>query len=313
MVAINNLSLELEKLKPHDKEPKTKSVLDSWIAKAEHEIDSTGSGRVAWLVSTTIAAAKLQSILNTEGKSRFALKGGTFLQHKLGLKSRSTRDLDGIIRGDIEEFLEALDKSLETNWGPISFARSPIESIYTPSKIIKPRRFDLFLKLRGQTWRKVVIEISAGEGNACEIFDTIPAPAINIFGLPTIDQLVCISMSYQIAQKIHAVTDPHDPPLFINNRARDVVDLILLKELIKEDGAPSLQEINTALKDIFKARSIEAEKLNRPVRTLPVEIISYPHWENDYLNSAQDCGITLSLKEAIDISNYWIIDIMNAN
>ena len=38
--------------------------------------------------------------------------------------------------------------------------------------------------------------------------------------------LAGIAMSYQIAQKVHACTDPHDPPAFVNNRARDVVDLV---------------------------------------------------------------------------------------
>jgi hypothetical protein len=36
-------------------------------------------------------------------------------------------------------------------------------------------------------------------------------------------------MRYQIAQKVHASTDPHNPPEFVNDRARDVVDLLLLR------------------------------------------------------------------------------------
>lgn len=196
MPFVNELAHNLAALKPHDKMPKTRSVLDSWIAKAESEIDSARSGRLSWLISTTIAAAKLQNVLDSDGNNRFALQGGTLLQHKLGLEARATRDLDGIIRGDIDDFLNAFDSLLDEDWGPISFTRSEVEVIDVPSKAIKPRRFDLSLLLRGQTWRKVAIEISPEEGRACDSFDSIPAPAIEVFGLPNPERLVCLSMSY---------------------------------------------------------------------------------------------------------------------
>ena len=43
-------------------------------------------------------------------------------------------------------------------------------------------------------------------------------------------------MRFQIAQKLHAVTDPHEPPDLINDRARDVVDLLLLRDLYRHNG-----------------------------------------------------------------------------
>lgn len=308
----NEFTHNLATLKSHDKEPKTRSVLDSWIAKAESEVDPARSGRLSWLVSTTIAAAKLQSVLDVNGNSRFALKGGTLLQHKLGLGARATRDLDGIIRGDIDDFLDAFDSLLDKDWGPIGFARSEVEVIEVPSKAVKPRRFDLSLLLRGQTWRKVAIEISPEEGHACESFESIPAPAVEVFGLPTPERLACLSMSYQIAQKIHAATDPHEPPTFVNRRARDVVDLILLKELTEEEGSPSLDEIASAIQDIFDARMMEARLLGRPERTLPVKIISYPHWASDYKEAAHSCGLDLLMEDAIDVANKWIEEIILA-
>jgi hypothetical protein len=53
-------------------------------------------------------------------------------------------------------------------------------------------------------------------------------------------------MRFQIAQKIHAVSDPHEPPDSINDRARDVVDLLLLRDLAAETGNPMLAEISAA-------------------------------------------------------------------
>lgn len=45
-------------------------------------------------------------------------EGGTLLQHKLGLASRATKDLDGIVRGDLDAFFEQMDEVLAENWGP---------------------------------------------------------------------------------------------------------------------------------------------------------------------------------------------------
>ena len=302
----NELVCGLAGMSPHAKEPKTRSVLESWISKAESEIDPSRSGRLAWLISTTIAAAKLQEVLDANGESRFALKGGTLLQHRLGLRARATRDLDGIVRGDIEDFLKAFDQSLDTCWGPISFARSEITAIQVPSKPIKPRRFELQLALRCQVWRKVVVEISPDEGRVGECFDAFPAPPIGVFGLPSPDRLVCISMSYQIAQKVHAATDPHDPPFFVNRRARDVVDLVLLKRLIEDEGGPGPETIGAAVRDVFDARAAEARALGRPERGLPAEIIVYPHWESDYAEAARGCELDLPLSEAVEVINKWI-------
>lgn len=305
----NDLSEKLSELKPKGKEPRSRSVLESWIAKAEGEIDPSRSGRLAWLISTTVCAAKLQSVLGSQGESRFALKGGTLLQHRLGLSARATKDLDGIVRGDIEDFIDALDATLVEDWGPISFQRSEVEVINTPAKVVKPRRFDLMLSIKGQTWRKVQVEISPSEGLATEAFDTFAAPSLDAFGIPTPDYLVGIALSYQIAQKVHGATDPHDPPEFVNRRARDVVDLLLLKELAESAGTPNADEIRAAIKDIFESRAHEARVLGRTERALPAKVIAYPHWEADYAEAASGSSVELAMSDAIAAVNLWLCEL----
>jgi hypothetical protein len=205
-----------------------------------------------------------------------------------------------------------MDRHVQESWGPIGFKRSEIEVIETPTKIIKPRRFDLTLMIHGKTWRKVPIEISPDEGRAGTLQDEFSAPNLDGIGLPTPDHLISLAMQYQIAQKIHAATDPHDPPVFINERARDVVDLLLLKELVEETGEPSRIQVSDAVKDIFDARSKEAEKLDRPIRTWPAKLQAYPHWQNDYKATAEQVGITLSLDEAVTEVNAWLKQLVSA-
>jgi len=292
-------------LTPKNKEPNSKRVLDSWIAHAEATIPAQGD-RLAWIIATTVIAAMLQKVVDENGDSRFYLKGGVLLQHKLGLSSRATKDLDSIVRGDIGDFLAEMDKVLKQPWGSLTFRRSEIETIEVPSKTIKPRAFEVMIMLQGQTWRRVKVEVSPDEGNATLIQERFPAPALSGFGLPTPEYLVGLAMSFQIAQKIHAACTPHNPPDYINNRPRDLVDLLLLKELSESTGKPSPDEISNAVKDVFTARAKEAESLGRQALTWPAHIIAHPHWLADYLYAIDAVGIKLSIGDAARTVNTWL-------
>ncbi|MEA2497123.1 MAG: hypothetical protein QOJ29_5034, partial [Thermoleophilaceae bacterium] len=76
--------------------------------------------------------AALQRAIDEEGRPRFLLKGGTYLQHRLSWSGRPTKDIDGMVRGDIDEFLAALDDALRLPWGPLALTRDAIEVINTP-------------------------------------------------------------------------------------------------------------------------------------------------------------------------------------
>jgi hypothetical protein len=304
-----DLAAAISSAKPKTKEPKSVRVLDSWIAHIEAEAGSERTGRLSWLVATTVVSAMLQEVVDASG-SRFAQKGGTLLQHRLGSVARATKDLDGIVRGDIEDFLKEMDAQLRQNWGPIGFKRTEIELINTPAKIIKPRRFEVILTLHGQTWRRVKVEISPDEGKAGSTQEKISAPSLAAIGLPSPDYLVGMAMSYQIAQKIHAATDPHDPPVFVNERARDVVDLVLLKELCESTGQPTDAGIREAVIDIFESRAAEAKTLGRPARLWPAKVTVYPHWYEDYAVARDSTGIDLELDAAVDTIDLWLEGVM---
>lgn len=300
-----NINEHLDALSPKAKEPNSKRVLDSWISHAEASMPGQGD-RLAWLIATTIVTSMLQQIVDESGSSRFFLKGGVLLQHVLDKSSRSTKDLDGIVRGDIDDFLVEMDKQLQKPWGPLTFRRSEIEIIRVPSKIVNPRKLEVMIMLKGQTWRRIKVEISPDEGNATSTQQKVPAPSLAGFGLPTPDYLVGLSMSYQIAQKVHAASDPHKPPGYVNNRPRDVVDLILLKHLVETTGEPKPADILASIEDIFQARAREASSLGRWIRQWPAKLTPHSHWAAGYTIAAESAGIELSLTDAVNEVNSWL-------
>ncbi len=121
----------------------------------------------------------------------------------------------------------------------------------------------------------------------------VPAGDFNSVG-PRQDE-VSLSLRYQIAQKVHASTDPHVPPAFVNDRARDVVDLPLLRTLTETTGHSSSTEIRAAVEDIFAVRAAEAEATDAPSRTWPTRLTVHQHWGPSFAKAADSAGLTISL------------------
>ena len=295
----------LDHLPDRGKEPNSARTLDAWIIQAQERV-GVDHGRLGWLIASTVVVAALQRAVDESDAPRFLLKGGTYLQHRLDWAGRSTKDVDGIVRGDIDGFLDALDRSLREPWGPLRLSRTETEVIQTPTRVSRPRRFDVKVSLRGVVWRSVKVEISpdeAGIGDHPLVFAT---PSLSHFGLPSPDALVGIALRFQIAQKLHACTDPHDPPHAVNDRPRDLVDLLLLRDLLASDTATTDADLRAAGQAVFDTRAAEAEQLGLVARHWPPAVQSHPHWPDDYARAAGDAGLTVTLNDAIAELNDWI-------
>ena len=178
------------------------------------------------------------------------------VQYRPSGMSHTTQDIDGLVRGDIDRFLTELNATLGEPWGPLTLVRGEVETIDVPHKLVKPRRFDMTVLLNGVTWRRVQIEVSSDEGHAGATPEQVLRPRLPGSGWGP-DHRVSLSMRYQIAQKVHASTDPHDPPAFVNDRARDVVDLLFVRTLSETTGHPV----------VARHRRRDRGHLRRPRRT----------------------------------------------
>lgn len=67
----------LRTLKPKDRQPVSAAVLNNWIFQAESKLD-------------------------VDDRQVFLLKGGTLLQHRLTSTARATKDVDGLVRADLD-------------------------------------------------------------------------------------------------------------------------------------------------------------------------------------------------------------------
>ncbi|GAB7143113.1 nucleotidyl transferase AbiEii/AbiGii toxin family protein [Mycobacterium riyadhense] len=184
----SRLAALLRTLTPKTKQPASAAVLNQWIAQAEGKLGQEAKGgRLGWLVASSVAVACVQRAIDADGRQLFLLKGGTLLQHRLPATTRPTKDVDGLVRGDLDAFLLALEDALAEPWGPLTLRRGEVEVVNAPTKIIKPRRFDIVIALRGVTWRRIQFEVSPDESGIGQDFEVIDPPPVSGFGLPDPD------------------------------------------------------------------------------------------------------------------------------
>ena len=112
-------------------------------------------------------------------------------------------------------------------------------------------RVEVSLDYLGKPWGTIQVDLGPQEGGGTEV-DMVEAISLAPFGLEGPGSLPCLSLPYHVAQKIHAMTAP---PLEgrRNDRFRDLVDLLLMREWITD-----FQAVLRACMDVFETRSTHA-------------------------------------------------------
>lgn len=292
-----------------DRTPRSARILDGWVRDAQKLVGSRGE-RVSWILASTIVTAVLQRELCDETPV-FLLKGGVFIERVLDLNARATKDVDTLYRGTEADLVNHIDRALAEPWGEITLSRSEIEIIEKAHRVIKPRCFQVFLEIHGNRWRRIQVEVSFAEGGSAENPGIVVAPATGFFGIAKPDDLVTISLAYQVAQKFHASTDPDSPPEFVNDRVRDIVDLTLIREAFFPDGS-DLSELRVAAEDVFASRAMEAEQLGLIPRAWPPIVEANDVWRGTWHIPAEQVGLNITVDDAIAAINEWIAAIASA-
>lgn len=179
------------------------------------------------------------------------VKGGTAIDLRRGMAPvRLSKDFDAAVRGDIDVFVAQARDPLAEGWCGFTGRMTRESEIEVPGMVVRPRRFEVKLEYRGKPFVTVPVELSPAEGGTGDEHDQFVVNEYDSIGLTPRGPVHCLSLRYQIAQKIHACTDPLDG-LKDNDRARDLVDLQLLW-LVVDDS--QIASIRAACIEIFASR-----------------------------------------------------------
>ena len=106
------------------------------------------------------------------------------------------------------------------------------------------------VEFAGSSWQTLQLEVARPETAEPELVPV--AISVADFKLDSPSVVACLSLRYQIAQKLHAVTErPRDRE---NLRFWDLIDLVLLREILSGD----LASVREACVQTFATRSTHA-------------------------------------------------------
>lgn len=227
------------------KPPHNVQVLQRWVgewARAE----GVPAARLQRSVSYNVLAAMLASVRDLDGRPLFVLKGGVTMELRLDLRARATQDLDAAFRAEAAQMLDRLRDALEAGHDDFTATTTSMVQIGSTSAV----RASVKLSYRGRSWATVPVELSPVVGSAREEYDLVRVRNLQPLGLDGPRAVPCLAIPHQIAQKLHACTEVFDDGP-ANARFRDLIDVLLLRELLAPDELP---QVRAACVEIFVLR-----------------------------------------------------------
>ncbi|HOF63375.1 MAG TPA: nucleotidyl transferase AbiEii/AbiGii toxin family protein [Armatimonadota bacterium] len=227
-------------------------------------------GRLQQHVAVLVVAQFMSAASTSDGRPLLLVKGGASLELRRGIpSSRTSKDLDAVTGADMQVVYEQLADAGAVGWEGFTAQFTPPAAFEVPGLSTPAQRFTAKLSYHGKPFASVPVEVSAVEAGNAERYDAVASDALALVGLPPADAVPCMTLPWQVAQKLHACTDPVEEPR-TNDRAHDLVDLLLIEALLVDEP---LADTRAACLAVFRARRRQ---------TWPPAIAPRRHWEPIY-------------------------------
>ena len=232
------------------------------------------------------------------------IKGGSSLMFRYGSRlTRYTRDVDTARAMEHGEYVDRLQRALAAGWNGFTADLVEVEPAKpkdVPGEYVM-RPYDAKLKYMGRPWQTIRIEIGHNEiGDADEYEEFLPeeiADAFEQMQFPRPQPLRVMKLSYQIAQKLHALSEEG------SDRAHDLIDLMLIGRQSQLDFV----DIKSKCMRLFDYRRKQA---------WPPEIKKGDEWDAKYdaaLGTIRDnSDICRTVDEAVAWTNEFVAKIVQA-
>jgi hypothetical protein len=127
-------------------------------------------GRSQRHVAVLVVAQFAATLVDDQGAPLLLVKGGSSLELRRGIvDSRTSKELDTVVRQDIAAVHDRLADAGEIGWEGFTAVFTPPEEIEIPGLPIKPRGFTAKLSYRGKPFASVPIEVSASTNSSTPI------------------------------------------------------------------------------------------------------------------------------------------------
>lgn len=228
------------------------------------------------------------------------LKGGSSLKMRFGnAHTRATTDLDAARSGEADAFAEEFEKRLARGWE--GFTGRLIEKAKAHPRgvpgayVMQP--YEVRLSYLGRSWFAVAFELGHNEiGDADQADMVVPEDAaamLSAMGFPGLSPIALMPLHYQIAQKLHGVSEPG------SQRAHDLVDLQLMVSNADVDRGL----VRSTCERLFSYRRMQQ---------WPPIIRENAGWDSLYAEAAEGLDVLGDVRGAIDWANDLVAEIAKA-
>ena len=271
----------------YDTPPKNRRALEQRLRNviADTQLQQRARRQLGYVA---LAAALMRHARDQHDEPLFLIKGGVAVELLLGLQARATKDLDATARLAGEEIGPRLRAALAHGWEGFTFRLTGLEQVRDTAAL----RGDVKVSYQGDPWSTVQFEVSPAEGASGQQIHWSTSAFVDPerLGLRSPGELPLVTIAYLIAQKLHACTD-HTDPERPNDRYRDLIDLVLVNRLVRDEERAAVREVCL---EIFRLRAKHA---------WPPCITVLPEWPDGCQSLAQQLGFAPSdvYQAAIDV------------
>jgi hypothetical protein len=223
-----------------------------------------------------IAFERFIARLQTVQPDTWILKGGLAMQLRLGVQSRTTKDID-LLNQELspgsyrDSLMEAASQDLD-DW--FTFEVGQKEEF--PQDEFGGHRYQIRCLLDGRIFETFHVDIGMGD-LILEDFDYLDFDPLLRFAEIASIKVPCYPITQQIAEKLHALTRQFSSGG--SSRVKDFVDILLLAGLGKIDGA-------------VLSRAIQATFELRDTHPLPPEMpVISKNLRREYTRLAKELGL----------------------
>lgn len=211
----------------------------------------------------------------------YLVKGGVAMEARFGLRARATKDIDIGLMSASQDLLLSLESALAVGYAEYQFRNKSSREL--ENGIVRAEVSILYL---GQPWATVDVDLNTASHDATT--EDLDAIDFSELGLPLPSQIVCLGALEQIAQKIHALTEPL-PEGRRNERVHDVLDVLLIDSHEK----PDYSRLRSLCEREFEKRAIHAWP--------PAGFKFSDHWKRPIETLARENGFPLTDASALEV------------
>lgn len=246
--------------------------------------EAQSSGVPVMRLRKRVAFERLLARISAADPDGFVLKGAFALELRLGLRTRTTRDID--LAGAQDErsatarLLAAQAIDLR-DYFQFNVART---GALEAAEAFRAVRYSVTAELAGRVFERFPVDIALGEQTTETENLTVPS----LLGFAEIEpvRMPVIGIEQHTAEKLHAYTATYGPDAQHSTRVKDLVDLLLISELASPRAARLREDL-------------EATFASRARQPLPAALpAAPPSWSRPYARAAREVGLPADLQSA---------------